>query len=317
MSRVAVLGLGAMGLPVARRLVATGHQVRGWNRSPDRPGLGTSGLDLAPSAALAVDGAEFVLTVLADDRALTGTFADGLGDALTEGQDVLNLGTVAASTVRGLAATLAQRGVGMADVGMLGNSTHAGQGELRLYVGGTEGRLERIRPLLQDIGKEVSLVGPLGAGMDLKLVLNLLMGLEMQALAEVSALGAGLGLDRAAVLEAVVSSGFSAPVMGFKSHRMSAGRYGAPDFRLALMAKDLRLAVNAARASGSPLPMGAAAQQAHAAAVAAGWGELDCAGIADALGADAPTTAHRAPGGRPVAAAPGAAAGGPGAGGAG
>jgi 3-hydroxyisobutyrate dehydrogenase len=288
---VAVLGLGVMGWPIARRLAATGHRVTAWNRTPGRVDVTGTGITEAADPGAAVEGAEFVLTVLADDDALTAVIGSIAG-RLAAGQTVVNLGTVSSATVRALADS-----VSVVDAGMLGNAVHAGEGNLRCYVGGTPEQVEHVRPLLSDIAKEVVHVGALGAGMDLKLVLNLLMGLEMQALAEVTALGESLGLDRGLVLETVSGSGFSAPVMGFKSRRMAAGRYGRPDFRLALMAKDLRLAVRAA--SGTALPMSLAAQEAHAAAVTAGWGDLDCAAITDALAGAAPAERHRAGGGRP------------------
>jgi 3-hydroxyisobutyrate dehydrogenase len=285
MSRVAVLGLGAMGLPIARRLAERGHDVRGWNRTPRRADLAGSAVIDCGSVAAAVSGAELVLAVLADDAALRAVFPAVLA-AAAPCQIVLNLGTVSSATVRELAGAAATRQVELVDVGMLGNATHAGSGELRCYVGGDSPRVGQVLELLADLGKEVTHVGPLGAGMDFKLVLNLMMGLEMQALAEVATLGESLGLSRRTVLDAVSDSGFGAPVMRFKAKRMIAGRYGQPDFRLALMAKDLDLAVRAL--SGTALPMSEAARNAHRSAVAAGWGEQDCAAIADALGSAGP-----------------------------
>ena len=127
------------------------------------------------------------------------------------------------------------------DAGVLGNLDHARDGELRVYAGGTPEAFERCRAVLDDLGKEVLHVGALGAGMELKLVLNLVMGLEMQALAEAAAFGESRGLDRTLLLQAIAGSGFASPVMRFKTRRMIAGRYGDPDFRLRLMAKDLGL----------------------------------------------------------------------------
>ena len=105
----------------------------------------------------------------------------------------------------------------------------------------------RCRAVLDDLGKEVLHVGALGAGMELKLVLNLVMGLEMQALAEAAAFGESRGLDRTLLLQVIAGSGFASPVMRFKTRRMIAGRYGDPDFRLRLMAKDLGLVADARR----------------------------------------------------------------------
>jgi 3-hydroxyisobutyrate dehydrogenase len=313
MSRVAVLGLGAMGLPIALRLAECGHETRAWNRTPGRADLAGSAVRRCATVAEATADAEFVLTVVADDAALRSVLAQVL-DPGVPGVTVLNLGTVSSATVRELAALAAEHKVDLVDAGMLGNAVHAGTGELRFYLGGDDEQVALVRGLLGDLGKEITHVGPLGAGMDLKLVLNLVMGLEMQALGEATALGESLGLSRRTVLDTISGSGFGAPVMRFKSRRMIAGRYGGPDFRLALMTKDLDLAVAAANgavdgvldgATGGEvaLPMSTAARDAHRSAVAAGWGEQDCAAIADAL-AGGPATEPKPMLGGPPAGGP-------------
>jgi len=119
--------------------------------------------------------------------------------------------------------------------------------------------------------------------MELKLALNLVMGLEMQAMAEAVAFGVARGLPRHAVLGAIAGSGFSSPVMRFKSRRMIAGSYGAPDFRLRLMAKDLALVGDAAEQTGVRLPMSASAREEHERAIDDGLGDLDCAAIVEHL----------------------------------
>lgn len=279
---IAVLGMGTMGQGIAYRLAETGHPVRVWNRTPERARLDHPGIRSFESVKKAISGAPYVLLVLADDDALGQVLAE-LTDQITEDQLLLNLGTVAAGTICRLA-----EGLPLLDAGMLGNAMHARSGGLRFYLGGEGELVERAQAILTVIGKEVRHVGPLGAGMNLKLALNLLMGLEMQALAEVVALAEGLGIDRSELLETVRGSGFSAPVMGFKSARMEARRYLEPDFRLGLMAKDLGLAVRVASESGHGLPMAEAASAAHDRACGNGWADLDCAAIADALNGGQP-----------------------------
>ncbi|WP_231631250.1 NAD(P)-dependent oxidoreductase, partial [Streptomyces clavuligerus] len=128
-------------------------------------------------------------------------------------------------------------------------------GELRLFVGGEEKVFAAGRPLLELLGKEVVHLGGLGSGMRMKLLLNLLMGIEVQAMAEAVELAVAGGLDRAQALGAIAGSGFASPVMAFKSQRLAAGRYGEPDFRLRLMTKDLLLAAGAAERAGLRLPL--------------------------------------------------------------
>jgi 3-hydroxyisobutyrate dehydrogenase len=133
------------------------------------------------------------------------------------------------------------------------------------------------------LAKEVVHLGALGSGMRMKLLLNLLMGIEVQAMAEAAELAAASGLDRKQVLRTIAGSGFASPVMSFKSRRLAAGRFEEPDFRLRLMAKDLMLATEQAAASGLSLPLTAAAAETHVRATEQGFGDEDCAAVTRAL----------------------------------
>jgi 3-hydroxyisobutyrate dehydrogenase-like beta-hydroxyacid dehydrogenase len=225
-----------------------------------------------------------VLLVVADATALEEvlTGPDGVFAGLRPNATVIVLSTISPDTVRALEPQVTAAGGRLLEAAMLGNGSHAEQGELRLYLGGDPQLVDRESDLLTLFAKEVTAVGPLGSGMSYKLVLNLLMGLEMQALAEITALGEGLGLDRGQLLSVVAGSGFSAPVMRFKAQRMIRRSYADPDFRLALMAKDLRLATDEATRHDVLIPMTRVATAEHREAVEAGLGELDCAAITDA-----------------------------------
>jgi 3-hydroxyisobutyrate dehydrogenase len=277
---VAMIGLGAMGGGMAHRLVAQGHAVSVWNRSPDRAAeLAQAGARVASTPQEAARGAAAVFVSVADGAALAAVLEgpDGALAGLDAGAVLVNLSTVDPAQLA------AVPGVQMLDAGVLGNARHARTGELRLYVGGGAETLAKVRPLLDDLAKQVRHVGALGAGMELKLSLNLVMGLEMQALSEAVAYGVSRGLDRGLVLDAIAESGFSAPVMTFKARRMAARHYEAPDFRLSLMAKDLALVASRA---GMELPLAESARATHEAAVGAGLGELDCAAILSAFESD-------------------------------
>ncbi len=268
MATIGFIGLGAMGHGMAERLINRGHDVRVWNRTPDK--AADLNASLAASPREAATGASVVLLSVADGDALRHVTdgPDGVLAGLGPDAVLVNTSTVDPDEVRSLAAPY------VVDAGVLGNLDHARDGELRVYAGGTDSAFDRCRAVLEDLGKEVVHVGALGAGMELKLVLNLVMGLEMQALAEAAAFGESRGLDRTQVLQAIAVSGFASPVMRFKTHRMVADRYGDPDFRLRLMAKDLALV-----ADSVSLPMTDAARAVHDEAVAAGLGDLDCAAI--------------------------------------
>jgi 3-hydroxyisobutyrate dehydrogenase-like beta-hydroxyacid dehydrogenase len=277
---VAVVGLGTMGAAMAERLVECGAAVRAYTRSAARTRefVGRFGGDRpvrgAATPAQASSGADLVLVSVADDAALRDVLdgPHGVFAAADPPRVVLNASTVAPETVR----ELAGRGP-LLDAGALGNGRHARGGRLRWYVGGSGELLAAARPVLDALGHQVLHVGGTGDGMVLKLAMNQLMGLEMQALAEVVLAAEAGGLDRRLVLDAVAESGFAAPVMRFKAARMAAGSYRPADFRLVLMAKDLALAV--AAGGGARLPLTETAERTHAGAVAAGLGEADCAAV--------------------------------------
>jgi 3-hydroxyisobutyrate dehydrogenase len=286
---VGFVGAGVMGQAMVRRLAAQGHTVRAWNRTQERlQGVDDdTRVEVMSTPRDVVHGAELIITSVADEEALQSVVmgADGLLGALAPGQLIANMSTVSPLAIRRLAGVVEQNGGQLLDVGILGNRMHAEKGELRMYVGGREDAVARARPILEQLSKEIVHAGDVGAGMAVKIALNLLMGIEMQALAEASLLGVRLGVERGLLLECLSASGYSSPVMSFKARRMIDNRYEDPDFRLALMTKDLGLVVEQARLGGFELPAAEAAHRSHVQAVEAGHGEDDCAVIATAFDA--------------------------------
>lgn len=278
---IAVIGLGTMGAGMARRVADAGAALRVFNRTPGRAGdlLARPGVIQAGTPAQAAQGADLVLVSVTDDAALQDMLVGARGVFASGPAVVVNATTVAPETVRGLAACGP-----LVDAGVLGNGEHARSGLLRWYVGGQQNLVAQAEPVLTALGRQVLHVGGPGSGMVLKLAMNLLMGIEMQALAEVTELGVCGGLDRQVVLDAVADSGFAAPVMKFKAKRMAGHEYSTPDFRLRLMAKDLALAVTQADSGGLTLPMTVSAAGMHDAAVSSGFGDEDCAAIARMFG---------------------------------
>ncbi|MFJ4580285.1 NAD(P)-dependent oxidoreductase [Streptomyces echinatus] len=279
---VAVLGLGAMGAGLAGRLLEQGVEVRVWNRNPDRTApLAEAGAHAAARPAEAAAGTSAAICAVADGEALAAVLR-GPGGVLAEDPYpgvLLCASTVAPEEVVQIAGDIPR----ILDMGMLGNRDHARDGELRLFVGGDEQAFNAARPLLDTLGKEVVHLGALGSGMRMKLLLNLLMGIEVQALAEAAELAGACGLDRQQVLKTISGSGFASPVMAFKSRRLAAGRFDEPDFRLRLMAKDLMLATKQAAAVGLSLPLATAAAETHVRATEQGLGDQDCAAVIRAL----------------------------------
>lgn len=276
---VAVIGLGRMGSGMAQRLLRQGLPVAVWNRSPQPvEALAAQGATPADTPAAAAKDSELVLVSLADAGA-TRQVLYGAGGILEAGPlpgVLVSTSTLAPDEM----AALAERTPAVLDVGLLGNHHHAAEGRLRLYVGGRAELLNRVRPVLELLAQQVRHVGELGSGMRLKLLMNLLMGVQVQVMAEAVALGAGMGLDRNLVLDAITNSGFASPVMGFKARRLAGGDYSNPDFRLRLMAKDLGLVLAAAGQARLELPLARAAGRSHETALALGFGDQDCAAIA-------------------------------------
>ncbi|MES4892920.1 NAD(P)-dependent oxidoreductase [Streptomyces sp. NPDC096012] len=285
---VAVLGLGAMGAGLAGRLLDQGMQVRVWNRTAERTApLAEAGAYAAAHPADAVAGTSVAICVVADGEAL-GAVLHGPDGVLATGPYpgvLICASTVGPEEVVQVAGDVPA----VLDVGMLGNRDHARDGELQLFVGGAERAFHTARPLLETLAKDVVHLGVLGSGMRMKLLLNLLMGIEVQAMAEATELAGACGLDRQLVLKTIAGSGFASPVMAFKSRRMASGRFEEPDFRLRLMAKDLMLASKQAAAVGLSLPLATAAVETLVRATEQGLGDQDCAAVIRALAPESGT----------------------------
>ncbi|TDU02182.1 3-hydroxyisobutyrate dehydrogenase [Streptomyces sp. 846.5] len=280
---VAVLGLGVMGGGIAGRLLDSGVRVRVWNRTAQRgAALEQRGAVHARTPRAAAQGADLILVSVADGAA-TEEVLLGPDGVLTAGPVDAVLASASTIAPRSLA-VVRERTPRVLDLGLLGNGEHARTGALRIYVGGSAEDLARVRGTLDLLAKEVLHVGGPGDGMRLKLLMNTLMGIQVQAMAEATALGESAGLDRGVVLDAITAGGFATPVMGYKARRLVSRRYGDPDFRLRLMTKDLALAVAEAQSGSLGLPLVEAALATHEEAVRRGDGDLDCAAISRTVG---------------------------------
>ena len=287
MTTLAVCGLGQMGAPAAGRLLDAGHQVVVWNRTEERArSLVEKGARVASSPADAATSAEAIFTVLATPAALEEVAFgdDGLAAGLGAGKTLIEMSTVGPEVVRDLARRL-PRGVEVLDAPVLGSVPQATAGTLQIFVGGSKELLERWRPVLALLGQPVRF-GPLGAGAAMKLVANATLGVLITGLAEALILADVEGLDQAQVLDALAQSPIGATVKSKRSN-VESGTY-APNFKLSLAVKDLRLVTEAAQRAGVQLRLAPAAQAWLEAADDAGLGALDySAVIAHVRGTDA------------------------------
>jgi len=278
MSRVAVIGLGAMGSRIARRLLAAGHDVAVWSRDA-RKMAPQADLGATPARAPneAARGADAVVTMVSDPRALRDVTEGPTGVAAGAGVSttVIQMATVGPASVTRLASVL-PAGAGLLDAPVLGSISEVESGSLRIFVGGPAELMERWRPLLSALGTPLH-VGPLGAGTAAKLMANSVLFGVLCVLGEALALGERLGLSRAAAFEVL-----AATPLGAQAERrrpaVESGQYPAR-FSMSLARKDADLIFEAAAASGTDLRLAAAARTWFAEAGGVGAGDLDYSAV--------------------------------------
>ena len=278
MTKIAFLGLGQMGTPLAIRLLEAGHDLTVWNRTPARAQpLRDAGASVADTPAEAGRAADVAITMVTDPEALERVVfgPDGLADALGPGRLLLEMSTVGPDEIRSIAERLPD-GVEVVDSPVMGSVPQAIAGELNVLTGGSDAAFERVRPILDTFGN-VRHVGALGAGAAMKLVVNSTLGAAITALGEAIALADALGLDRGAALDVLSGSQLGAAVSA-KRESIETRSY-PPRFKLSLAAKDLRLVTEAAAKTGRELPVASAARRWLEQAVEAGSGDLDYSAV--------------------------------------
>lgn len=280
MRRVAFLGLGAMGAPMARRIVAAGLPAAVWNRNPARAAPFTAlGASVAATARDAAAGAEVVCTMLSDPAAVEAVASgpDGLLAGLPPGSLWLDFSTVTPASSRASAARAREKGASFCDVPVAGGVKAAADGTIKILAGGDEADLERARPVLDAVAKGVLHFGAVGQGSAMKLVNNLVFGVSLAAFGEALGLAKKLGLPEKETTEWLLSIPSVPPYVRTKMDFLAAGG-DPPMFQLALMEKDLRLMVEA---GGGPAqaPVVEAARSDYERARKAGLGATDFAHV--------------------------------------
>lgn len=278
---VAVIGLGAMGLPMATRL-AQKFDVRGFDIASERLALAAEkGVTAAASGAEAVRGADAVLVAVRTPQQLTDLlFGEaGLAEHLQPGAVVLLTSTVGTNGIADIAARLAAHDVQLVDAPLSGGPARAGEGDLLIVVGAEPAAIEKARPVLEQLASTLTVVGDKpGDGQALKTVNQLLCGVHIAAAAEALALADALGLDRAKTLEALTAGAANSFMLGNRGPRaLQAYDEGGAEVlsRLDIFVKDLGIVGDAARAHHLSTPVAAAAEQLFLLGEAQGLGALD------------------------------------------
>jgi 3-hydroxyisobutyrate dehydrogenase len=274
----AVLGTGAMGAPMARRLLAAGFGVRAWNRTRERAdALAADGAVVCDSPADAVAGAGFVLTMLTDGPAVESVLVDGGAlDAMAADTVWVQTSTVGVADGDRLIALAAERGLAIVDAPVVGTVAPAERGELIVLASGAGDLRSRVEPLLKAIGRTIMWLGPAGAGSRMKMVTNVWILAVTEAAAEAVALAQALGLDAGDFLEAMAGSQIDCPYLQMKGRAILKQDF-RPSFRLRLAAKDAGLVLDAARLSGIDSAVARAVRDRLARAIELGHGDEDLA----------------------------------------
>lgn len=275
--RIAFLGLGAMGRPMAANLLKAGHPLAVWNRTAARAEpLAELGATAAASPRAAVAEADVAITMLTDAPAVERVAfgEDGLVAGLRSGATYIDMSTVTPSLSARLAEAAGQRGAAFLDAPVLGTIGPAADGTLTILVGGEATTLDAARPILDVMGSTIIHAGEIGRGTWLKLLANALMGVSMQGFFEMMALGQRAGFDRATLAQALGSLPVASPVMQRKTPSILSGDF-SPQFTLDLFAKDLRQLLEAAGGLGVDSPMTALTQGLFSQARAETRGGLD------------------------------------------
>ena len=279
---VGFIGLGLMGKPMAQNLLRAGFPLVVWNRTRSKADdLVRDGAKLAANPREAAAQADVLITIVSDPPALEDVLfgADGAMAGLRKGSLLIDSSTVSPETARRVAAACAERGVDFLDAPVTGGTWGAQKGELIFMVGGKAETLERAKPVLEAMGKKFFLLGPNGAGQTVKLGMNLLLALQVDAFAEALALVTAAGVPAERLLEVLQSSMARSGVLDVKAPMMVKGEFPA-SFPLRLMHKDVRLALELAREHGVALPSGAAAYATYSAVKDASKDDPDFAAVA-------------------------------------
>ncbi len=252
---VAVLGAGGtMGLPMARNIAAAGFEVRAWNRSREKAEpLGDEGATVCDSAAEAAEGADVLLTMLADTDAVIESVSDALGK-LGDGALWLQMSTIGETGTERCMELARERGIEFVDAPVLGTKQPAEDGKLVVLASGPENRADDVRPIFEAVGQKTIWVGDAGAGTRLKVVMNSWVLTVTEATAEMIALAQAMDLDPSLIFDAVEGGALDLPYLRMKGKAILERNF-EPMFRLKLAAKDAGLVEESAERHGVEVPL--------------------------------------------------------------
>jgi len=294
MSDVGFIGLGIMGRPMAANLIAAGHRLFLHSRSGVSQALVEAGGIACADAAEVAARADIVILMVPDtpdvERVLFG--ARGVAEGLSAGKCVMDMSSISPIATKAFAARIAALGCDYVDAPVSGGEVGAKAASLTIMCGGSEPAFARVMPLLERMGRNITRVGEVGDGQTCKVCNQIIVALNIEAVAEALVFAAKAGADPARVREALMGGFAASRVLEVHGERMVRRTFD-PGFRIELHQKDLSLALAGARAMGMSLPNTATAQELFGACVGMGAGRQDHSAMVRALEALASTTLQR------------------------
>ncbi len=285
MQRIAILGLGTMGMGMAKNLLKAGFTVFAYNRTSAKAvTLGALGANVADTPADAAANADIVISMLSDDDASrkTWTGEHGVLSGAKPGAVFVESSTVSPAWIAELALLASERNHRLLDAPVTGSRLQAESGQLTFLVGGDSAVLERVRPVLAAMSKEIVLLGSVGSGARMKLINNFLAGVQVASLAEAMAWTERSGLDRDQALKILCNGAPGSPLINTISARMVAENYDV-NFLLSLMRKDLHYAGADAATLSIELHTAKAAEMRFVDAIHAGHADQDMSAVIEPL----------------------------------
>ncbi|MCQ2009705.1 NAD(P)-dependent oxidoreductase [Sporolactobacillus sp. STSJ-5] len=283
---IGFIGIGIMGSRMARRLLDAGHELIVYNRTKSKTEpLIKKGALLAGSPKEVGSQADIVFTMLANPQAVDAVAYGDNGLLAGMKQDALwvDSSTISPTQSVKLADDAKNEGIHFLDAPVAGSTGPAEKGELIFFVGGESRDLEKVRPLLNIMGKEIHHKGANGTGTAMKLVNNLMLGQTVAAFSEAVAFGESLGLDKAGVIKSLFAGPTAAPILHFKESKMMNEDFENADFKVNSIYKDMELASEEAYKHGFALPLSNTLKAMYGLCQQQGKGEYDFATIYDFL----------------------------------
>ena len=262
---LAFVGLGAMGSRLTKRLLDAGYAVTGYNRTASKArALVDAGMRLAATPREAAAAADVVFTMVTDNDALRAVAfgADGVIAGLRRGATLVEMSTVSPDVTREIGAAVAAHGASMLDAPVSGSTVSVEQGVASVQVGGDAAVLDRVRPYLLAMGPNgVTHVGALGIAKAMKVATNLGVAVQILAFCEAVALAEKSGIPRELAVDALMRSVIASPLVKYRGPFVLGKMAAHAAFPVAMIQKDLQLALDQARAVGVPVPLTALTQE--------------------------------------------------------